>query len=122
MITYTTIGVSDLEKAKALYLSLLEDLGASVFMDTGRLIAIGGGEGGAMLAICTPYDEGAPQPGNGNMIAINAGSKEQVDNLHAKALELGCSDEGAAGPRMDGFYGGYFRDPDGNKVCFCCFG
>ena len=122
MIAYTTIGVSDIEKAKAFYLSLLEDLELAVFMDLGRLVAMGTPAGGAMLAICTPYNEEAPNPGNGNMIAIAAGSTEMVDKLHAKALSLGATDEGAAGSRMDGFYGGYFRDADGNKICLCHFG
>ncbi len=122
MIAYTTIGVSDLEKAKAFYLSLLEDLGVNVFMDTGRLAAMGGPNGGPMLAVCTPYNGEAPDPGNGNMVAIPPGSTELVDKLHAKALELGASDEGAPGQRMDGFYGGYIRDHDGNKICFCHFG
>lgn len=122
MIAYTTIGVSDIEKAKAFYLSLLEDMGVSVFMDIGRLVALGSPEGGPLLAVCTPYDGGAPSPGNGNMVAIAPGSKELVDKLHAKALKLGAADEGEPGPRMDGFYGGYFRDPDGNKFCFCHFG
>ncbi len=75
-----------------------------------------------MLAVCTPYNEEAPNPGNGNMVAIPAGSKEQVDKLYAKALALGGTDEGEPGQRMDGFYGAYFRDPDGNKICFCHFG
>ena len=122
MIAYTTIGVSDIEKAKSFYLELLEELGVTVFMDIGRLVALGTPEGGAMLAICTPYDEGDPDPGNGNMVAIQGGSAEMVDKLHAKALQLGASDEGAPGQRMDGFYGGYFRDVDGNKFCFCHFG
>jgi predicted lactoylglutathione lyase len=122
VIAYTTVGVSDIEKAKAFYLELLADLGVTVFMDMGRLVALGTPEGGAMLAICIPYDEGEPAPGNGNMVAIPGGSPEMVDKLHTKALELGASDEGAPGQRMDGFYGGYFRDPDGNKFCFCHFG
>jgi predicted lactoylglutathione lyase len=117
MIGYVTIGTADMEKAKAFYLALLEDLGASVLMDMGRLAAIGS-PGGPMLAVCTPYNEEAPDPGNGNMVAIPPGSKEMVDKLHAKALELGGTDEGAPGQRMDGFYGGYFRDLDGNKMCF----
>ena len=41
----------------------------------------------------------------------------EVQLLHAKALELGGTDEGAPGPRGEhGFYGGYFRDLDGNKL------
>ena len=122
MIAYTTIGVSDSEKAKAFYLALLEDLGVSVFMDTGRLAALGSPNGGTMLAVCTPYNGEAPDPGNGNMVAIPPGSTEGVDKLHARALELGASDDGAPGQRMDGFYGAYIRDPDGNKICFCHFG
>lgn len=34
--------------------------------------------------------------------------------------ELGAKDEGAAGPRGEGFYAGYFRDPDGNKLNVFC--
>jgi predicted lactoylglutathione lyase len=49
-------------------------------------------------------------------------SSEKVDRLHAKALELGASDEGPAGPRGDsGFYAGYFRDLDGNKLNVFCY-
>lgn len=122
MIAYVTIGASDMAKAKAFYLSLLEDLGASVLMDMGRLAAFGTPNGGPMLGVCTPYNGQPAQAGNGNMVAIAAGSTAMVDKLHAKALALGGSDEGAPGPRMDGFYGGYIRDLDGNKICFCHFG
>ena len=122
MIAYTTIGTADFEKAKAFYLAVLEDLGVTVFMDTGRLAALGTPAGGAMLAVCTPYNEETPSPGNGNMVAISPGSKELVDKLYAKALELGATDDGAPGQRMDGFYGAYIRDADGNKICFCDFG
>ena len=122
MIAYTTIGTADIEKAKAFYLAVLADMGASVIMDTGRLAALGTSGGGAMLAVCTPYNGEAADPGNGNMVSIAPGSKELVDKLYAKALELGASDEGAPGQRMDGFYGAYFRDLDGNKICFCHFG
>jgi predicted lactoylglutathione lyase len=50
------------------------------------------------------------------MVALAASSKAQVDALHRKAIELGAKDEGAAGPRGDHYYAGYFRDLDGNKV------
>ena len=54
--------------------------------------------------------------GNGVMVAIRARSKEEVDAIYNKALELGGTDEGAPGPRSDGFYAGYFRDLEGNKL------
>ena len=122
MIAYTTIGVSDMEKAKAFYGELLGDMGVSVLMDLGRIAMLGSADGGPMLSICVPFDEAAPDPGNGNMVAIPPGSRELVDQLYAKAISMGATDDGEPGERMDGFYGAYFRDPDGNKLCFCHFG
>lgn len=123
MIGYVTIGTQDIEKAKAFYTELLSELGASVLLDAGRIAFIGTGMDKPMLAVCTPYDEQAPAPGNGTMVAIDPGSKEMVNKLHAKALELGASCDGEPGQRIeDMFYGGYFRDPDGNKVVFFQFG
>ena len=122
MLAYVTVGTADMEKAKAFYSELFTELGAKLLMDLGRLAAFGTDAGGAMFSVCIPYNEGEPDPGNGNMVSIAGGSREMVDNLHAKALALGGTDEGAPGERMDGFYGGYFRDPDGNKICFCHFG
>jgi predicted lactoylglutathione lyase len=52
------------------------------------------------------------------MLALPAETREEVDALYAKAIELGATDEGEPGERMPTFYGGYFRDPDGNKACF----
>jgi predicted lactoylglutathione lyase len=49
-------------------------------------------------------------------VALDAGSKEAVDRIYKKAIELGGTDEGAPGQRNPRFYGGYFRDPDGNKL------
>mgnify|MGYP001822537646 CR=1 FL=1 len=123
MIGYTTIGVSDMEAAKAFYSGLLADLGASVLMDMERIAFIGTGMDAPMLAVCVPYNEESQAPGNGNMVAISAGSKEAVDALHEKALELGGSCEGEPGQRIpDMFYGAYVRDPDGNKLAFYVFG
>lgn len=122
MIAYVTIGTSNMERAKSFYLSVLQELGVTVLMDIGRLAALGTPAGGTMLAVCTPFNGEPPNPGNGNMVAISPGSRASVDACHAKALELGATDDGAPGQRMDGFYGAYIRDPDGNKVCFCHFG
>lgn len=120
MIGYVTIGTKDMEKAKAYWSALLEPLGAKIVMDMGRMALFSAGRGQPMLGVCTPYDEGEPQPGNGTMIAFTAPSREDVDKLYARALELGGSDEGEPGERGPTFYGGYFRDPDGNKAVFFC--
>jgi len=118
MIGYVTIGVNDMEKAKSYWSELLAPLGAKMAMDMGRIALFGSGPGQPMLAVCIPWDEKDPSPGNGNMLAFLAGSRENVDKLYAKALELGGSDEGPPGERGPTFYGGYFRDPDGNKAVF----
>jgi predicted lactoylglutathione lyase len=62
------------------------------------------------------FDGNAATVGNGVMVALRMDSTEKVDSLYRKAIELGAQDEGAPGPRGDGFYAGYFRDPDGNKL------
>ncbi|MFL1483556.1 VOC family protein [Marinobacter sp. LN3S78] len=123
MIGYVTIGVSDMGRAKAFYSDLLADLGASVLMDMERIAFLGKSMGKPMLAVCTPYDKEPNHPGNGNMVAINPGSKEMVDKLYHKAIELGATCDGEPGQRIpDRFYGAYIRDHDGNKVAFFHFG
>ena len=123
MIGYVTIGVSDMNKAKAFYTDLLADLDARVLMDIGRLAFIGKNMGEPMLAVCEPYNQEPNHPGNGNMVAIHPGSKEAVDTFYRKALELGASCDGEPGQRIpDKFYGAYVKDPDGNKLAFFHFG
>jgi len=118
MIGYVTIGTTDMEKAKAFWCELLEPLGAKLLMDGERIVFIGESMDKPILAVCTPHNEQAADPGNGNMLAFRAGSRAKVDELHARAIGLGASDEGAPGERMPSFYGGYFRDADGNKAVF----
>ena len=120
MIAYTTIGTNDLPRAAAFYDALLAEVGAGRAMDMGRLIAYAAGEGQAMFAICLPENGQSATAGNGTMIALAAENPAAVDRLHAKALELGATDEGAPGVRGDMFYIGYFRDLDGNKLNFFC--
>jgi predicted lactoylglutathione lyase len=117
MLGYVTIGVNDMARAEAFYDELLGELGATQIVSMDRIKMYGTGKG-AMLAICIPHDEAAQNCGNGNMIAIPGGSREGVDKLYAKAIELGATDEGEPGARMPIFYGSYVRDPDGNKLCF----
>lgn len=116
MIGYATIGSNDLEKAKSFYDKVLVPLGGKRSFTAERMQGWSGG-GGAMLAVCRPYDGGEAKPGNGPMLALSAASPDQVNEVHALALANGGSDEGAPGDRGAGFYGAYFRDLDGNKIC-----
>ncbi len=123
MISYVTIGVSDLEKSEKFYTELLAPLGAKTLVKMDRIIFIGKDMGSPMLAICIPYNEEPSNCGNGNMLAIAPGSKEKVDEMYAKAIELGATCDGEPGQRIDKvFYGAYLRDFDGNKLAFNFFG
>ena len=123
MIGYVTIGVSDMVKAKNFYTDLLSELGAKVLLDKERIAFIGKSMASPLLALCTPFDGEANHPGNGNMVALPAGSKEAVDALYQKAIELGATCAGEPGQRIPNqFYGAYVRDPDGNKLAFFLFG
>lgn len=117
MLGYVTIGTNDIDKACAFYDALLGELGAKQMFGQDRIKFYGDGKG-PMLAVCIPYDENEQHQGNGNMVAIPA-PKEKVDQLHAKALELGATCDGPPGERIPNvFYGAYVRDLDGNKLCF----
>ena len=116
MIGYTTLGTNDLARAARFYDALLADLGTKRAMEMPTFIAWATAPNTPMVAVITPYDGKPATVGNGVMVALAASSKAQVDAIHRKALELGGKDEGAPGPRGGGFYAGYFRDLDGNKL------
>ena len=122
MLAYTTIGTNDLPRAAVFYDQLLSLIGAKRFMENERFIAWGSSQDGAGLGVTQPFDGQAATVGNGVMVALGADSRDTVDRLYAKALELGGSDEGRPGLRFEGFYAAYFRDLDGNKLNVCYMG
>ena len=121
MIGYVTLGTNDIERAAVFYDALFADLGAGRFMEMDGFIAWAVSPGTPAVAVIHPADGNPATVGNGVMVALLVDTPEKVDAIHKHALELGGKDEGAPGPRGDGgFYGGYFRDLDGNKLnAFC---
>ena len=116
MIGYTTVGTNNLEKAVAFYDALFAELGAGRFMEEESFVAWAVSPDKPAFSVCRPFDGNAATVGNGTMVALTVDSTDKVDTVHAKALQLGGQDEGAPGPRTEGFYAGYFRDLDGNKL------
>lgn len=116
MIAYTTVGTNDMDKAKAFYGELLGELGAKPGWSSDTFTGFSIAPNQPSFAICTPFDGQKATVGNGMMVSLLAGTKDKVDSLHAKALALGGTDEGAPGVRADIFYMAYFRDLDGNKI------
>ena len=122
MLAYLTLGSNDIEKSLAFYDQILGELGAKQLFNNGRLYFYGTGPVSVMLAIGGPHNEEAATSGNGVMPALSAPDHATVDRVYAKAMELNAVDEGAPGKRLPTFYGAYFRDPDGNKICVCKLG
>ena len=77
-----------------------------------------------MFSVISPFDEEPATVGNGVMIAFDVETPDAVERVYNKALMLGATDEGHPHDRGSdmGFYGGYFRDLDGNKLVAYCLG
>lgn len=119
MIGYVTLGTNDFEKSAAFYDALLGEIGAGRFMESDSFIAWATAPGQPAFSIIKPFDGKDACVGNGVMIALVVDSTDKVDALYEKAISLGATDEGKPGPRGEGgFYVGYFRDLDGNKLNF----
>lgn len=123
LIGYVTLGTNDLERGITFYDAVLAVLGAKQLRRTDYSALWSTGSGGPVLELIKPHDGRVATVGNGVMVGLKAETPEKVNELHAKALEFGAKDEGAAGPRdyVPGFYAGYFRDLDGNKLNVYCF-
>ena len=126
MFSHVIVGVRDFERALAFYGPLLAALGIEPrFCDRSRPWAGWQTPGGPrpLFLIGAPYDGGAPHPGNGQMVAFAAPSRAAVRQAFAVALAHGGRSEGEPGLRPEyhpHYYGAYFRDPDGNKLCVAC--
>lgn len=118
MIGYVTLGTNDLDKAVAFYDELFSSIGATRFFETEQFVAWSISPEQPGISVTKPFNGEPATVGNGSMVAIVLDSPEKVDAFYHKAIELGATCEGKPGPRgeMTGFYAGYFRDLDGNKL------
>lgn len=116
MIGYVTLGTRDLAKAALFYDAIAAELETPRMMEYESFIAWGKPDGGAGIGLTKPFDGKEATVGNGVMVALQAKDREQVHRLYDIALANGGTCEGPPGPRDEGFYAGYFRDPDGNKL------
>ena len=122
MIGYVTLGTNDLQRAAGFYDQLLGLLGAKRLWDTETFILWSVRPDLPGVSVIKPYDGNTATIGNGTMVALAVNSTDKVDAVYQRAIELGAKDEGPAGPRGGGFYAGYFRDLDGNKLNVFCMG
>ena len=126
MFSHIFLGVADFDRALRFYRPLMATLGIPErFCDPSRPWAGWQTPGTVrpLFLVGKPFDEQPHQPGNGQMVAFSAADRATVDAAHRQALDLGAADEGAPGLRPHyhaNYYGAYFRDPDGNKLCVVC--
>lgn len=90
-------------------------IGHQRLFDDDKLVIWGTSLEQPAVGITTPFDDKEATVGNGVMVAMQMKTTAEEDSFYKKALELGATDEGAPGQRIEGFYAGYFRDLDGNK-------
>ncbi|WP_456255094.1 VOC family protein [Pseudomonas iridis] len=126
MISHVFIGVNDFNRALVFYQGVMEILGLDLkFTDFERPWAGWKHPHTArpLFVVGKPFDSQSATLGNGQMIALLAPNRQIVRNAHALALVLDGTCEGTPGLRPEyhpDFYGAYFRDPEGNKLCVCC--
>lgn len=126
MLSHVHIGITDFDRAFAFYQGVMAELGLVVKFSEPEIPWAGWMRPGVdrpLFLIGRPYNGQPASPGNGNMVALLAPSRAAVDRCYAKAIASGATSEGAPGlrPRYHpNYYGAYFRDPDGNKLCVCC--
>jgi catechol 2,3-dioxygenase-like lactoylglutathione lyase family enzyme len=126
MLSHVFVGISDFERAFGFYSVLMDTLELRLkFRDNDTCWAgwMPAGAPRPLFVISRPYDGRAATAGNGQMLALLAKDRATVDRAHAAALAHGGACEGPPGLRPHyhaDYYGAYFRDPDGNKLCVCC--
>ncbi|MFX1674474.1 VOC family protein [Paraburkholderia sp. A2WS-5] len=126
MISHVYVGVNDFERAFQFYSLVMRELGHKLkFCEADKPWAGWMAEGTPrpLFLIGSPYDGNPAECGNGQMVALLAPDRRSVDNAYASAMTHGGASEGAPGLRVHyhpNYYGAYFRDPEGNKICVCC--
>jgi catechol 2,3-dioxygenase-like lactoylglutathione lyase family enzyme len=126
MISHVFVGVTDFARAFRFYSVIMGDLGHKLkFSEPDKPWAGWMAEGmpRPLFLIGGPYDGNPARCGNGQMVALLAPDRKSVDKAYASALATGGSCEGVPGLRPEyhpDYYGAYFRDSEGNKICVCC--
>ncbi|PFH11476.1 catechol 2,3-dioxygenase-like lactoylglutathione lyase family enzyme [Collimonas sp. PA-H2] len=126
MISHVFVGVTDFQRAFRFYSAFMKELDLLLkFCDAGKPWAawMAAGHARPLFIIGAPYNGASAAAGNGQMIALLAPSRAAVDSAYGLALQHGGSCEGPPGLRLEyhpHYYGAYFRDADGNKICVCC--
>ncbi|MEM7732984.1 MAG: VOC family protein [Pseudomonadota bacterium] len=118
MLIAVSVGTDDLDSSKAFYDALLATLGMVRSAQNATEAGYSTPGTPPIFYINLPYNKAPATSGNGTQVSFAAPDRAAVDRFHAKALDLGGTDEGAPGERdyKPGYYGAYCRDTYGNKL------
>ena len=128
MFSHVFVSVSDFERAYGFYSAVMQSIGIELrFCEPEKPWAgwHSAGRSRPFFVICKPYNGQPHDPGNGQMVAFMARDRATVRESYQTALRHGGTCEGPPGLRPHyhpNYYGAYFRDPDGNKICVASHG
>ena len=126
MLSHVFVGVNDFAGAFKFYMAIMDALDLRLtFYEADKPWAGWRAKDHPrpLFVVGAPFNGKAAAPGNGQMVALLAPDREMVRSAYDRAMENGGSCEGPPGLRPQyhpNYYGAYFRDPDGNKICVCC--
>jgi len=122
VIHHASLGVNDLDRARAFYDAVLPEVGLRFIKQSERIVGYGLTD--VMFSLEKPCDGGKATAGNGTHIAFRAGTRKVVDSCHKKGIAAGGQCAGPPGVRAqydDHYYAAFLTDPDGNKIEFVTF-
>ncbi|MDE3238009.1 MAG: VOC family protein [Paracoccaceae bacterium] len=114
-VTLITLGVADLDRAKAFYAALgwqpaLSYEGVAFYQMQGAALALFG-----LTDLAADQGRSAGELGTGAMtLAQNFATEAEVDAAHALALAAGATSVKVPQKAEWGGYSGYYTDPDGH--------
>lgn len=117
MIHHVSLGVNDLERARAFYDAVMPEIGLRFIKQSERIIGYGLTD--VMFSLEKPQNGGKATAGNGTHIAFRAGARNVVETCHRKGIEAGGQCAGPPGLRNQydaHYYAAFLTDPDGNKI------
>jgi len=126
VISHIFIGVTDFDRALPFYRALMAALELDERCHNPALPRTGWHSAGGerpYFVICTPENGLPHHADNGQMVGFAASSRAHVVRVYDAATAAGATDEGRPGLRPqyhDHYFGAYFRDPEGNKLCVAC--
>ena len=123
MFDHVSVGVNDLEKARAIYDGALGALGLKAVFEHGDA-AVAYGTKHPSFWVQKPDDQQTASGGNGTHICFSASTRKAVHDFYDAAIKGGAEDAGAPGPRPQytpTYYAAFFRDASGNKIEAVCY-